>query len=41
MSNLEDQSEEVRIIPTSIFTLKSIASDHLPVIAEFEISKNR
>jgi len=41
LMNLEDQSKKVRIIPTRIFTLKSIASDHLPVIAEFEISYKR
>jgi endonuclease/exonuclease/phosphatase family metal-dependent hydrolase len=33
-----EQKEEVRMIPTKIFVLESIASDHLPVIVEFEIS---
>ncbi len=41
LKKLSDQSEEVRIIPTKIYILKSFASDHLPVIVEFEIFKNR
>lgn len=33
-----EQKEEVRMIPTKIFVLESVASDHLPVIVEFKIS---
>lgn len=35
----DEQNSEAIIIPTKIFVLESVASDHLPVIAEFEIKK--
>jgi len=36
-----EQRDEVRLIPTKISILKSAASDHVPVIADFEISYKR
>lgn len=36
-----EQNSEAIIIPTKIFVLESIASDHLPVILEFEISNKK
>lgn len=35
---VQNEQKEVRIIPAKIFVHESIASDHLPVIVEFEIS---
>jgi endonuclease/exonuclease/phosphatase family metal-dependent hydrolase len=41
IKKLSEQEDEVKLIPTKISILNSIASDHVPVIADFEISYKR